>query len=112
MNPRWRGADRVDGGGGAGQGRDARDLCIIAVRRTAFVEERLAAERRVDDQLDPVVHEFVADVRAAFVDLEDDLGVDAVRAQVVRGAARGQQGEAQALQIPRDLSRPPACRGC
>ena len=61
----------------------------------AVVEERLAAERRVDDELNVVVEDLVADVRPALVHLEDDVDVEAVRAQEVRGAARRDQAEAE-----------------
>ena len=90
--------DRVDRGRGAGQRGDAghavhhRDAAHGAV-----VEERLAAERRVDDQLHVVVEDLVADVRAAFVDLEDDLGIEAMRAEEVGGAARRDQLKPAAL---------------
>ena len=76
-----QGPDRVDGRGRAGERRDARDL--LHHRRPAHelvVEKRFPAKGRVDDQLDLVVDDLVADVRASLVHLEDDLGVDAVRA--------------------------------
>jgi len=50
-----------------------------------------------------VVHDLVADVRAPLVHLEDDLGIDAVRPEVVRGAARRDQREAESLEIAGDL---------
>ena len=88
--------DGVDRGRGAGQRRDARHAVHHRdAADGAVVEERLAAERRVDDELDAVVEDLVADVRPALVDLEDDLGVEAVRAQEVGGAARRDQPEAE-----------------
>ena len=50
-----------------------------------------------------VVDDLVADVRAPLVHLEHDLDVDAVRAEVVRRAARRDQCEAEPLEIARDL---------
>ena len=38
-----------------------------------------------------IVQDLVAHVRAALVDLEDNLDVEAMRAQEVRGAARRDQ---------------------
>ena len=65
--------DGADGGGGAGERRDGRHaLQHRDAAHGAVVEERLAAERRVDDERDAAVEQLVADVRPAFVDLEDD----------------------------------------
>src|SRR5262245_18556331 len=66
-------AHRTDGrhgGGRAGQRRDTRDF--VHHRRTpdgAVVEERLPAERGVDDQIDLLVDDLVGDVRPSFVHL-------------------------------------------
>ena len=87
--------------------------CIIAIAPDrAVVEERLAAERRVDDEIDLVVQDLVADVRPSLVDLEDDVDVEPVRAKVSRRAARREQlepelGAGRAQSAPRS-----ACRGC
>ena len=51
---------------------------------------------------DPAVEELVADVRASFVDLVQDVDVEAVRAQEVRGAARRDDLEAKPRQVARD----------
>src|SRR5262249_60193128 len=46
-------SDRADGGGGAGERRDAGDLVHHrGAPDDAVVEERLAAERRVDHEID------------------------------------------------------------
>ena len=92
------GPDGVDRCRRAGERRDARHAVHHRdATHGAVVEERLPAERRVDDELDVVVEDLVADVRPALVDLEDDLGLEPVRAQEVGGAARRNQPEAEAL---------------
>ena len=106
-------ADGADGGGGAGQRRDARHF--VHHRRAAhgaIVEERLAAERRVDDEIDLAVDDLVGDVRPPFVHLEHDVDVEAVRAQVRGGAARGDQAEPELGQIARDRQQVRPCRRC
>ena len=96
-------ADRADGGGGAGERGDARHLVHHrGAADRAIVEERLAAERRVDDEIDLAVDDLVGDVRPAFVHLEDDVDVEAVGAQVGGGPARRDQAEAELGEIARD----------
>ncbi len=84
--------DRVDGRGGARERRDARHLLHHRdPPDRAIVEERLAAERRVDDELNAIVQNLVTHVRASLVDLEDNLDVEPVRAEEARRAARRDQ---------------------
>src|ERR1051326_6655206 len=59
-------ANRADGGGRARQRRDARDLVHHrGAPHRAVVEERLAAERRIDDELHLAVDDLVGDIRPA-----------------------------------------------
>src|ERR1044071_6937797 len=60
----------------------------------AVVEERFAAERRVDDETDLPVDDLIGDVRPPLVHLVDHLGVDAVRAQERRRPPAGGNREA------------------
>src|SRR6185295_14151218 len=68
----------------------------------AVVEERLAAERRVDDEADLPVDDLVGDVRPPLVHLVDHLDVDPVRAQERRRPAARRHGEAEAREVARD----------
>src|SRR6187402_2825404 len=97
-----RGDGRYGRGGAGERGNRRHALEHGGAPDGAVVEERLATERRVDDERNAAVQELVADVRAALVDLEDDVRVQAVRAQVRGGAARGHQLEAQARELARD----------
>ena len=69
----------------------------------AVVEERLAAEWCVDDQLNLVVEDLVTDVRPSLVDLEHDFRVQPVRAEIARGSARRDEPEAQVPQVAGNL---------
>jgi hypothetical protein len=83
-------ADGSDRRRGAGERGDTRDL--VHHRRpanSAVVEERLASERCVDDQIDLAIDDFIRDVRAPFIDFKHDLDIEPVRAQVNGRPPRG-----------------------
>ena len=104
-------ADSLDGRGGGRERRQARDR--EAQRRRpdrGLVEARLAAERRVDDELDlPGLHP-VDGVGAALVDLEDPLRVDARLLQRLARALRRAEREAEVRELARRSESPPPCR--
>ena len=64
----------------------------------------------VDDEAHVAVLDHVDDVRPALGDLVHRRDRDAVRRQHRRGAARGEQREAELDQVARDLPPPRACR--
>src|SRR5688572_15588100 len=97
------GANRAHRRRGAGQRRDARDL---RHRRgapdRAIVEERLAAERRVDHHVDAAVDDVVGHVRPSLVHLVHDIDVQTMRAEKRGGATRCGQGEPELREISRN----------
>src|ERR1700726_1455488 len=64
-----------------------------------FVIEGLAAERRINDQIDATGFDQIDDVRAAFVSLIDGFGSYARRGERCGGAASGQQSESEFREI-------------
>src|SRR5262249_15368978 len=68
-----------------------------------FIEEGLAAKRRVDDQVDLAALDEVYDVRPAFVDLVDRFDFNIGISQHPRRAARGDDLESDFDQIRRDF---------
>ena len=84
------GADRVHGGRGAGKRRDAGHLLHHRHPPDELVVEKgLAAERRVYHELDRVIQQLVADVRAPLVHVVAERGIDAVRADASRMVVEG-----------------------
>ena len=59
----------------------------------AIVEERLAAEGRVDDHLHLIVQNVIDDVRTTLIHFEHDFDGNAMRAQVRGGAACRDDGK-------------------
>src|SRR5437773_1695963 len=63
---------RLDGADRGGRARECRDARHLRHRgrppHRAIVEERVAAERRVDHEIDLTVHDLVGDVRPSLVD--------------------------------------------
>ena len=107
------GADGADRGRRAGQGGDAGHAQHRGdAAEGTVVEERLAAEGRVDDEIDLPIQQPVADVGPALVDLVDEGGVEAVRPQVGGGAARGQQREPRARRGPAQSAGRWPCPRC
>ena len=75
-----------------GERGDARHACIIATRRTVRSSKNDSRPSGVlMISVDLAVDQLVGDVGTALVDLVDHVDVEAVRAQVRRGAARRHQ---------------------
>lgn len=93
------GGDGVGGGIGAGQCGKG-DNTVLHRRATdgAFIVKGRTSERRIDDQVNFIALDQVHHVRAAFVDFEHALAMDAGVVQKACRAARGHDFEAQIVQ--------------
>ena len=90
-------ADAVHGGGGACKGGDAGNVMGDCGAADGFlVEEGVAAERGVDDEVDLSALDIVHDVGPAFVDLVNGLDVNAGVSQDSRTAIRPRQAKGDA----------------
>src|SRR5438094_7529952 len=79
----------VDRGCGAGNCGDAGHMMVDRRAANRFlVEEGLAAQRCVDDEVDLAALDVVDDVRPAFIDLINGLDVDPGTAQHLSRSAR------------------------
>src|SRR3989442_2917630 len=119
-------ASRREGGRERG---DAGDVVADGGAADRFlIVERLAAERRIDDDVHLTGFDQVHDIRAAFVDLVNRFGLNAGALERCGGAARRYQPETERRQLlcqwqgpapisvahaPAEpsLSRPALCRG-
>src|SRR5205085_6295382 len=95
----------VHGGGGGGEGGQAGDAVLQrSAADVGVVEERLLAERRVDDQRDLAVDQAVDDVGAlVLVHFPGEAGGDAVVLEEFAGAHGGDDLESEVREIARQV---------
>ena len=90
------GTDALHRGSGGGDGGHVRNLLLDGLHADeGVVNHAGAVHRSIDDQVNLLVGDHVAQVRAAFMQLVDHFRFHALAAQVFRGASGGDDLEAQ-----------------
>ena len=101
--PRPQRKNRV--AGGIGRGERSRVGNVIRNRRLTHrvvVPLRFLAQRSVDHQFDLAIQHQIDAVRAAFVDLEQSLGRNSARPQILGRPRRRDQSESHLVEPARD----------